>query len=118
NGDGYPARVDVSKRLAIFFSAFPDYYETWRPKLDGPFVPAVQGADKLYTANDVYKPALGAVLRTGNLPRNAPQGVHSGDDVVLTAMGPGSERVVGFMDNTAVFRVMVEALGLGYEIAR
>ena len=39
--------------------------------------------------------------------------VHSGEDVVLTATGPGSERVHGQMDNTEVFRVMAEALGLG-----
>jgi alkaline phosphatase len=118
NGDGYPDRLDVSKRLAIFFAGFPDYYETWRPKLDGPFVPALQGTDKLYAANDKYKSAPGAAFRPGNLPRNAPQGVHTGEDVVLTGMGPGSERVSGFMDNTAVFRVMVEALGLGHESPR
>jgi hypothetical protein len=35
------------------------------------------------------------------------------EDVVLDAIGPGSERVHGFMDNTEVFRVMVDALGLG-----
>src|SRR5262249_49949719 len=62
NGDGYPERLDVSKRLAIFFAGFPDYYETFGPKLDGPFVPAVQGADKLYVANDKYKAVPGAVL--------------------------------------------------------
>jgi alkaline phosphatase len=28
-------------------------------------------------------------------------------------MGPGSESVHGFMDNTEVFQVMVNALGLG-----
>jgi alkaline phosphatase len=39
--------------------------------------------------------------------------VHSGEDVILTAVGPGSERVRGSMDNTEVFRVMAEALGLG-----
>ena len=116
--DGYPDRLDVSKRLAVFFAGFPDYYETFRPKLDGPFVPAVQGADKLYAANDRYKSVPGAVLRPGNLPRSAPQGVHTGEDVVLTAMGPGAERVAGFMDNTAVFRVMVEALGLSEERPR
>jgi alkaline phosphatase len=33
--------------------------------------------------------------------------------VILTANGPGSERVHGSMDNTEVFRVMAEALGLG-----
>jgi alkaline phosphatase len=33
--------------------------------------------------------------------------------VVLTASGPGSEAVRGQMENTDVFRVMAEALGLG-----
>ena len=39
--------------------------------------------------------------------------VHSGEDVILTATGPGSERVRGQLENTDVFRVMAEALGLG-----
>jgi alkaline phosphatase len=68
--------------------------------------------DKSYVANDKYKDAAGAVLRLGNLPHSAPQGVHSGEDVVLTAMGPGAERVRGFLDNTEVFRIIVDALGL------
>src|SRR5215467_1094906 len=118
NDDGYPTRLDVSKRLAIFFSVFPDYYETFRPKLDGPFVPAVTGPDKSYVANEKYKNTPGAVLRVGNLPHNAPQGVHSGEDVVLTASGPGAERVHGFIENTEVFRIIVEALGLGAAPAR
>jgi alkaline phosphatase len=118
NADGYPDRVDVSRRLAIFFAGFPDYYETFRPKVDGPFVPAVAGPPGTYMPNDKYKDMPGAMLRTGNLPRSANQGVHSGDDVILTAMGPGSERVVGFLDNTAVFRIMVDALGLGAEAGR
>jgi alkaline phosphatase len=53
------------------------------------------------------------VLRLGNLPALANADVHSGEDVILTAVGPGSERVRGSMDNTEVFRVMAEALGLG-----
>ena len=53
------------------------------------------------------------MLRLGNLPRYLNSSVHSGEDVILTASGPGSERVRGSMDNTEVFRVMVEALGLG-----
>jgi alkaline phosphatase len=118
NDDGYPTRLDVSRRLAIFFAAFPDYYETLRPKLDGPFMPAVAGPDKSYVANDKYKDAPGATLRVGNLPRNAPQGVHSGEDVVLTATGPGAERVHGFLDNTEVFRIIVDALGLGTAVAQ
>src|SRR5262249_50625098 len=107
--------LDVSRRLAIFFAAFPDYYETSSPKLDGPFVPAVAGADKTFVANEKYKDAPGAMLRVGNLPRGANQGVHSGEDVVLTGMGPGAERIRGFLDNTEVFRIIVEALGLGAE---
>src|SRR5262249_7995517 len=78
NADGYPERLDVSRRLAVFFAGFPDYYETFRPKLDGPFVPAVLGPDKVYLANEQYKDAPGAMLRVGNLPRSANQGVHSG----------------------------------------
>src|SRR5262245_14178885 len=118
NDEGYPARLDVSRRLAIFFSAFPDYYETYRPKLDGPFVPAVVAPDKSYVANDKYNDTTGAVLRLGNLPHSAPQGVHSGEDVVLTAMGPGAERVRGFLDNTEVFRIIVDALGLAATTAQ
>jgi len=118
NAEGYPERLDVSRRLAIFFSGHPDYYETWRPKLDGPFVPAVAGPDKRFIANEKFKDAPGAVLRPGNLPRDAPQAVHTGEDVVLTGMGPGAEVIKGFMDNTEVFRVMVNALGLGQEAKR
>jgi alkaline phosphatase len=113
DADGYPAKVDVSKRLAIFFADFPDYYETFRPKLDKTFTPAVQNEKKEYVANEAYKEVPGAVLRVGNLPHSASDGVHSADDAVLTASGPGSERVHGFMDNTEVFQVMVNALGLG-----
>ena len=40
-------------------------------------------------------------------------GVHTADDAVLNAQGPGSEKFKGFMDNTEVFKVMVQSLGLG-----
>ena len=40
-------------------------------------------------------------------------GVHSGEDAILTAAGPESDRVRGQMGNTEVFGVMAEALGLG-----
>src|SRR6266850_778618 len=113
DADGYPAKVDVSRRLAMFFADYPDYYETFRPKLDKTFNPAVQNEKKEYVANEEYKDMPGATLRQGNLPRSASDGVHSADDAVLTATGPGSERVHGFTDNTEVFQVMVNALGLG-----
>ncbi len=36
DADGYPPRVDVSRRLAMFSASLPDHYETFRPKLDRP----------------------------------------------------------------------------------
>jgi alkaline phosphatase len=110
--DGYPVRVDVARRLAMFYGNFPDHYETFRPHLDGPFVPTVRKGEA-YVANEQYKDAPGAILRTGNLPRSADTGTHTADDAIVTAMGPGSEEFHGFMENVEVFRVIVSALGLG-----
>ncbi|MDD1523411.1 MULTISPECIES: alkaline phosphatase [Bradyrhizobium] len=113
DAEGYPSRVDVSRRLAIFSASLPDHYETFRPKLDNPNEPTVKaGDDGTYKANDKYKEVPGAVLRPGNLSALVGASVHSGEDVILTATGPGSERVHGSMDNTDVFRVMADALGL------
>jgi alkaline phosphatase len=112
DADGYPPRVDVSRRLAMFYGDFPDYYETFAPHLEGPNVPAVK-KDKDYIANTMYKDVPGPMLRVGNLPHNADTGTHTADDAILTAMGPASEEFHGFMENVEVFRVMVDALGLG-----
>ena len=118
DANGYPPSVDVSKRLAMFYGNTPDYYETFKPKLDGPFVPAVKDEKGNIVANPAYKDIPGAILRTGNLPgvgaRAADQGTHTADDGVLTAIGPGSEQFKGFIDNTEVFRAMVASLGLGF----
>ena len=116
DAEGYPARVDVSRRLALFSASLPDHYETGRPKLDAPNDPTAPGqrADT-YVANEKYKGVPGAVLRFGNLPAMINADVHSGEDVILTASGPGSELVAGQIDNTEVFRIMAEALGLGSE---
>jgi alkaline phosphatase len=113
DADGYPNRVDVNRRLAIFSASLPDHYETFRPKLDNPNAPTVAGQEpKTFVANERYKDVPGAMLRLGNLPAMMNASVHSGEDVILTAAGPGSERVHGSMDNTEVFRVIVDALGM------
>ena len=110
---GYPPSVDVSRRLAMFYAAFPDYYESYKPSLQGQRVPAVRsGPGGPVVANERANQP-GAQLRVGNLPRDAEQGVHSVDDALLRATGPGSDRLHGFVDNTFVFRAMAEALGLG-----
>ncbi|MES2193914.1 MAG: alkaline phosphatase [Pseudomonadota bacterium] len=113
DAEGYPSRVDVSRRLAIFSASLPDHYETYRPKLDNPNEPTVKGDDpNTFKANDKYKDVPGVVLRFGNLPAMMGASVHSGEDVILTATGPGSEQVRGSLDNTDVFRVIADSLGL------
>jgi alkaline phosphatase len=119
NADGYPWLVDVQRRLAFLFGAYPDHCFTGRPFMEGEFQPTDRGAGEsraappsAATANEKYcKP--GTVRLTGNLPLQAPAGVHSGEDVILTASGPGSEMVRGHMPNTRVFQIMASALGLG-----
>jgi alkaline phosphatase len=107
NAAGYPDKVDVSRRLAFVFGAFPDYCDTGHPYLDGQNVPAVRGV-----ANEKYC-VPGAARRTGNLPFDVNLGVHSADDVVLTASGPGADMFHGHIDNSRVFRIMATTLGLG-----
>jgi alkaline phosphatase len=117
NAEGYPEKVDVSRRIAMVFGAFPDYCDIGRPYMNGENVPAVKGADgKSYLANEEYCKDPMAARRTGNLPLEANSGVHAADDLVLTAMGPGSELFKSRIDNTRVFRVMTTALGFGSKL--
>lgn len=103
----------------MFSASLPDHYETYRPKLDGPNAPFVPGKEPgTFVANEAYKNLPGAVFRLGNISRMMNASVHSVEDVVLTATGPGSERVRGQIDNTEVFRLMAEALGLGHVALR
>ncbi|GEO81356.1 alkaline phosphatase [Pararhodospirillum oryzae] len=112
NGSPYPDRVDVSRRLALFATNYPDYYETFRPKMDGPFVPAIQNENKQYVANEAYKTVPGAVFREGNIPRDEDTAVHAVDDVVLQAAGPGAGEFKGYMEESDVFRVLADAMAL------
>ena len=113
DGDGFPDRIDVSKRLALFANNFPDYYETWGPKMDGPFVPAIQNADGQYVANEAYKDVPGAILRVGNLPKANDTGVHAVDDIVLQASGPGADAFRGYMEQSDVYKVIADVFALG-----
>lgn len=116
DAEGYPSKVDVSRRIRMTFGAYPDFYDTFRPYMDGENVPAIKNSDGVIVANEKYKDIPGAVLRVGNLPntgsRAANSGIHSGDDVLLTASGPGAQRVHGQMENSDLFRIMAEALAL------
>ena len=113
SAEGYPMSIDVSRRLAMVFAAYPDHCDTGRPHLSGENQPTVLGPDgKTYVANeDNCQPT--ATRKAGILPFTQEKGVHSGDDVILTALGPGAEQFHGHMENTRVFRAIVTALGLG-----
>jgi alkaline phosphatase len=114
NAQGYPESVDVSRRIAIQFGTQPDNCFNAKPYLDGENVPAVAGpTPNTYVANEKNCTRPGAVRLVGNLPFDSNTEVHSGDDVVLTAIGPGSEMFHGHMPNVAVFKVIATALGLG-----
>jgi alkaline phosphatase len=110
DADGYPASVDVSRRLAFMFAGIPDHCTSGRPALGGPFKPTEEREEKA-VANEAFC-TPGATRLEGNLPFTQRQGVHAADDVVLTAMGPGAELFKGRIDNTQVFRVMATVLGL------
>ncbi len=112
DAEGYPGKVDVTRRLAMVFAAYPDYCDPGKPYLEGENQPTSAPEGEKQTANEVYcKP--GAARKIGNLPFTARNGVHAADDVVLTAMGPGADVLHGRVDNTFVFRAMARALGLG-----
>ncbi len=114
DANGYPPSVDVSRRLALNFGSYPDWCFNAKPYLDGENVPAVAGPERgKFVANEKYCTAPGAVRIEGNLPTTSNSGVHVGDDVLLTAMGPGAAKFRGRIDNTTVFRVIAEALALG-----
>jgi len=115
NAQGYPETIDVSKRMVFNYGNFPDHYETFKPKLGGTFVPAVLDKEtKKFVANPVYRDQNPDAFKVeGNTPSTTEAGVHTADDAVLNAMGPGSDVFKGFIDNPEVFKGMVQALGLG-----
>ena len=114
DAEGYPPSVDVSRRLAVVFAGFPDHCDAGKPYVEGENVPSTAGRDgKPAVINEANCAIPGSARRVGNLPLTAATGIHSADDVVLTAMGPGAEQFHGRIDNTRVFRAMAIALGLG-----
>ncbi|MDT3378734.1 alkaline phosphatase [Labrys neptuniae] len=113
DGDGYPDKIDPSKRLAVVYGNYPDHYETFSPKLDGPYEPAIQNEKKEYVANPAYKDVPGAVFVQGNIPRNNDSTAHAVDDVVLQATGPGAEGFKGYLEESDVYRVLADAFALG-----
>ena len=103
----------MTRRLAVTFGGFPDHCMTGQANVAGEFQASVKSKDgKKQVANEIYC-APGSARIQGTLPFTVSSGIHSGDDGILTATGPGAERFRGHLENTKVFRNIALALGLG-----
>lgn len=115
NGDGFPDNPDPDVTLAIQYANHPEYYENYR-FMKTPTPPALavnEGDVKSSKANPARIPqGQQGQLMPANTPKSDPQEVHSADDVLLNAGGPGSEYFRGVMDNTEVFFGILRALGI------
>jgi alkaline phosphatase len=64
---------------------------------------------------DLRLPAGPNVAKNGTLTEEKPAVAvgtgHTGEEVLIAAQGPGSDKVSGFMSNTDLFRVMLSAYG-------
>jgi alkaline phosphatase len=64
---------------------------------------------------DLKLPSGPNVAKNGTLTEDKPSVAvgtgHTGEEVVVTAQGPGAEKVSGFMSNTDLFQVMLSAYG-------
>jgi alkaline phosphatase len=56
-------------------------------------------------------PNVKNAVQTEDKPAVAVGTSHTGEEVLVAAQGPGSEKVAGFMSNTDLFRVMMSAYG-------
>jgi alkaline phosphatase len=113
DANGIPV-PEVARPYAVGFAAIPDYCETYlvHPEFLDPTVSNGRtGAEAGYVPNPKICDQ-GAVLRTGNLPPSANQGVHTADPVPLFAFGAGAENFFGTMDQTDVFFGIARALGV------
>jgi alkaline phosphatase len=63
--------------------------------------------EPLMSAEEALAPSKGPFL--GKAVRR--DGTHTGEEVIVAAQGPGSDRVRGYMPNTQIFRVMMDAYG-------
>lgn len=67
----------------------------------------------LFTADHSYDMRLsgGVVKGESIVPSMVVVGNHAGEEVLVAAQGPGAEKVRGFMRNTQLFDVMMDAFG-------
>jgi len=110
DGDGFPDDPNPSRTLFIGWSNHPDHHDAFQIQVR-PLEPAFIDSN---TRRAVPNPERDqeADLQTGNLPFDQTNCVHTVEDVVIYASGPGANRFAGLLDNTEVFFAMADALGL------
>lgn len=106
DNDGFPDNPDAEITLAVQFANHPDTNIDYKFK-QKPISPAIMADGKA-----IANPKTPGEFYKGNIPADESSEVHSADDVILNAEGPGSEYFYGVLDNTEVFFGMVRALGL------
>ncbi|NDL57733.1 alkaline phosphatase [Phytoactinopolyspora mesophila] len=109
DGDGFPDDPDPDVQLFFGWSSHPDHTDDFQH--NSVFSqPALLDDDGRAVDNPDRDPD--AELQIGNLPFNQTNCVHTVDDVSIVASGPGAARVNAYLDNTEVFFVLMDALGL------
>ena len=103
--------VNASRTLAVGFAATPDYCETFTARSVYKD-PTVSDGGTGYAPNPAVCTEAGAYFRTGTLPRNTNQGVHSADPMPLLAFGPGAQNFMGIMDQTDIFFMIAKSMGV------
>ncbi|WP_293913532.1 alkaline phosphatase [Deinococcus sp.] len=103
--------VTPTRGIAVGFAGVPDYCETFtaRPVFKDP---TISDGGTGYAPNPDVCSEQGAYFRTGNLPRNTNQGVHSADPLPLFAFGPGAQNFMGLMDQTELFFSIAKSMGV------
>jgi alkaline phosphatase len=94
------AKVDLNDTLLLFAADHSFELQTVGGKRGVPILTGLEEWQKTHTAKDMIQiPAL----KVGRS--------HTGEEVVVAAQGPGAEQVRGFMPNTRLFEIMMNAYG-------
>ena len=103
--NGFPLRRDHGVSL-LGLNAFGHPSISWASGPNGPLPPAQTGT------NVVGSEPATAQTTPQNSPAAfyAPSALNCAGDVIAVGSGPGSERIKGFMDNTAIYRILKENL--------
>lgn len=97
--NGYPFRQDHGVAL-LGTSPVGHPAITWATGPNGPSAAAPAAASSGQRAGARNEPAA----------FQTPSGLNTAEDVLAVATGPGSENLRGFLENTAIFRLLQEAL--------